>query len=731
MTCRVAARVLPFLLVALSSRAMAWPVLVPDSPDGSRPFAVAVDAAGDVVSAGRVVSPTADDDALLVKLSGTDGAVLWRQPIDGSALPGPGGENLASEAVRSLVLAGGGDVIGAGIVVNATTGADLLLTRRAAADGAVVWEVALDGGAALADDGEALALDANGDVVVTGAVTPSGATVTRPVVVKRAGAAGDPLWEQQLAGDGGAGQAIVVAEGSDVIVAGRVAESIFVTRRAGADGTEAWRTDLAGAAGTTAVVRALGLRPGGGVVLAGRLSDVVTGQDFTVVAFAADGSEDWRVALDGSATGADDGDEAFGLAVDGNGDVLAAGVLSDVATGDDLAVVKLDGATGAEAWRVVLDGANSRADDASDVAVDAAGDVAVVGSLRNPGSGRDFAVLALDGATGAERWRRVLDGVASEADLGQEIALDADANVLAAGRTRNGGDGYTVLKLSRASGGDFPCGTGALEAGEACDDANAAVGDGCRPDCTLEVCGDGIVDPQDGCDDGNTLDGDCCGATCTADGDGTTCDDANACTTGEACAAGSCGGGVATVCTPSSGCVDAACEPATGVCVETPKSDGRICDDGDACTVLDTCLAGACQAGAPELCDDFDPCTVDSCDPVTGCVYDPLASFEGVRCAFDPTRLATFCFEGLPRSIERRIDRATSAVERAEAATRTGKARKLLKRAARLAEQARQRAVKQTITLGVSPACGAALAEVLADVSARAEALRAALGAAS
>ena len=60
-----------------------------------------------------------------------------------------------------------------------------------------------------------------------------------------------------------------------------------------------------------------------------------------------------------------------------------------------------------------------------------------------------------------------------------------------------------------------PCGNGVVDHGEACDDGNTAVGDGCRPTCTIERCGDGIVDPQEQCDDGNQDDGDGCGANCT------------------------------------------------------------------------------------------------------------------------------------------------------------------------------------------------------------------------
>ncbi|MFQ5479588.1 MAG: hypothetical protein ACE5E4_13345, partial [Candidatus Binatia bacterium] len=44
------------------------------------------------------------------------------------------------------------------------------------------------------------------------------------------------------------------------------------------------------------------------------------------------------------------------------------------------------------------------------------------------------------------------------------------------------------------------------------------------------------------------------------------------------------------------------------------------CDDGDACTTADTCAGGICMGGAPRDCDDLNVCTDDSCDPVSGCI---------------------------------------------------------------------------------------------------------------
>ena len=89
------------------------------------------------------------------------------------------------------------------------------------------------------------------------------------------------------------------------------------------------------------------------------------------------------------------------------------------------------------------------------------------------------------------------------------------------------------------------CGNGVLEGAEVCDDGNVATGDGCDPQCLLEVgagpctddaqcsngicntmaetpvcaspigCGNGVLNVDEVCDDGNLKRGDGCSQSCT------------------------------------------------------------------------------------------------------------------------------------------------------------------------------------------------------------------------
>ncbi len=114
--------------------------------------------------------------------------------------------------------------------------------------------------------------------------------------------------------------------------------------------------------------------------------------------------------------------------------------------------------------------------------------------------------------------------------------------------------------------------------------------------------------------------------------DGTACDDENACTLTDACLAGVCTGSDPLPCTSEYPCNQpGACDPATGTCTSVPLEDGAECDDGDPCTDSEECIAGAC-VGQPLACDDQVACTADSCDPQGGgCVHDAT----GCECSTD------------------------------------------------------------------------------------------------
>ncbi|MBI5609545.1 MAG: hypothetical protein HY902_11760, partial [Deltaproteobacteria bacterium] len=109
----------------------------------------------------------------------------------------------------------------------------------------------------------------------------------------------------------------------------------------------------------------------------------------------------------------------------------------------------------------------------------------------------------------------------------------------------------------------------------------------------------------------------------------------NACTSGEACAAGQCTGGKPVACNDNNPCTADSCLPTSG-CAHTAAA-GQ-CDDGNGCTLDDTCQAGVCKPGTPLTCpDSYGACYAAKCTS-TGA--------ESHACGPTPKAAGTGCDDG-------------------------------------------------------------------------------------
>ena len=156
----------------------------------------------------------------------------------------------------------------------------------------------------------------------------------------------------------------------------------------------------------------------------------------------------------------------------------------------------------------------------------------------------------------------------------------------------------------------------------ACSDSDACT--------TNDWCVDGQCagGPPADCGDGNQCTDDSCdpaaGCLNAALLDGDPCDDGNACTETDQCLDSVCTGSDPPDCDDGKQCTDDYCVPADG-CQHNDMDGGEPCNDLDACTQTDQCAAGACVGSNPPTCNDNEVCTTDSCEPAVGCVFAPVA----------------------------------------------------------------------------------------------------------
>jgi len=232
-----------------------------------------------------------------------------------------------------------------------------------------------------------------------------------------------------------------------------------------------------------------------------------------------------------------------------------------------------------------------------------------------PGADASCEALVTGQAAPGDEGYRVEDGVEIDLAASESRALraigpgrrlffaearDAQGRPVLRGCSREeaGGSGKheVVIGLVRL---EPPCTTD-----EDCDDDNP---------CTLETCEDGGCLRQDRAD-------------------GTDCDDDLYCTHPDACSGGVCDGPARDCSHLDGDCTRGVCDEIAETCLADPANEGLSCEDGDPCTVEETCLGGTCAGGGPVDCSHLDDaCNDGVCDTETGnCTPQPLSA--GTAC---------------------------------------------------------------------------------------------------
>ena len=227
-----------------------------------------------------------------------------------------------------------------------------------------------------------------------------------------------------------------------------------VAKFSGLTGTEKWRHQIENPACSSDHANAVAIDGNGDVVAAGFVyTDTFRGEFVVIKLDGDDGGKLWGTGIrcnpDHLAR-----DGATAVAVDSAGDVFAAGVIRFV--GKKFAVVKLDGNDGSELWRVTFQG--ERRTGAYSLIVDPNGAVIAAGALEpisslGFGEGPHWFVVKLSG-DGQVLWTRLIPDVQGSA---VSVALDGTGNVFAAGGLnfivgQKLEGRYTIMKLSAADG---------------------------------------------------------------------------------------------------------------------------------------------------------------------------------------------------------------------------------------------------------------------------------------
>ncbi len=344
-----------------------------------------------------------------------------------------------------------------GISRDSITGDDFL-TIKYDSNGVEQWIVRYDLGHE-SDHPYCLAVDDSGNVYVGGSGThlPGG----WDYLVIKYNADGDTLWVRTYNGsadDEDYGTAMAIDSSGNVYITGRSHQSgtvacyDYVTIKYNSIGEEQWIARYNGPDGSTDEAWGIAVDGSGNVYITGASS---TGYAWNcaTVKYNTTGVQQWESIYDAPGFSWDNG---YGIVLDGSGYVYVTGNADsdplDDAIGYDYLTIKYN-SDGDTIWVRWYNGTANNWDEAHAIAVDNSGNVYVTGYGIESGTGRDFVTIKYN-SNGDEKWIARYNGPANNWDEAWALKIDDDNNVYVAGYSKGPGTwfDYATIKYNQLTG---------------------------------------------------------------------------------------------------------------------------------------------------------------------------------------------------------------------------------------------------------------------------------------
>jgi hypothetical protein len=319
------------------------------------------------------------------------------------------------------------------------------------------WVRRYNGPGNSADYAWGIAVDGSAHVYVTGVSEGSGTSDDYATIKYYPD--GDTVWVRRYNGTGNDydyAYAIAVDGSGNVYVTGSSAQSNvypynddYATIKYYPDGDTAWVRRYNGTGNGYDWAWGIAVDGSGNVYVTGESWGSETSDDYATIKYYPDGDTAWVRRYNGTGN---DYDEASTIAVDGSGNVYVTGVSAGSGTGLDYATIKYY-PNGDTAWVRRYNGTGNDWDEAYAIAVDDSSNVYVTGTSYGSGTYFDFATIKYypDGDTA---WVRRYDGPANGSDGAYAIAVDGSGNVYVTGGSAGSGTGSDFATIKYHPNGD-------------------------------------------------------------------------------------------------------------------------------------------------------------------------------------------------------------------------------------------------------------------------------------
>jgi len=362
-------------------------------------FALAIDDADNVYVTGVSVDLATGPDYATVKYD-SSGVEQWVVRYNGTS----NGYDFA----RAIAIDGAGSIYVTGYSDGLSTCEDFA-TVKYDSSGLEHWTARYNGPGDSSDYAYAIAVDNTGSVIVTG--YSAGSSIYGDYATVKYDSSGLQQWVARYdspdARDDEARAIAVDAAGNVYVTGWSFAWDTwpdYATVKYDSSGIEQWVARYNGPANGGDWAEAITVDPAGNVYVTG--TSAGQGADYATIKYDSSGVEQWVARYSGSGNGHDD--RAYAIALDDVGNIYVTGKSDGLGTGPDYATIKYN-PLGVEQWVARYNGPDSLGDYGYAIAISNSGNVCVTGWSYSAASDADYATVVYD-STGIELWAERYNG---------------------------------------------------------------------------------------------------------------------------------------------------------------------------------------------------------------------------------------------------------------------------------------------------------------------------------